>query len=235
MHRRRDSNGYALIEALIAVALMVVLGMAVAPPLIQDLRQGKVARAESEAQIIARALCDFHRDVGHWPVGDGSEPWIHLVGNASVGGGNAAVPTGVATAQAGPSTGQLAMGTMTAHLIRNRTRDGEALYKCSSHPHLEPGWNGPYLEEVPLDPWGRSYIVSVIGGESTTASPDSTALAPATATTAVRADRDPAVVLIVSAGPDGKLQTRLDELPDADGPDGDDVVLVVESPHQPRI
>jgi type II secretory pathway pseudopilin PulG len=235
MDRRR--YGYALFEALIAVALMVILGMAVAPPLLEDLREGKVARARAETEVIAQAILDFHRDIGHWPEvsreldldgkagRDGSRH--PLVGNARVGGGSAAVPDGIEIATAGLATAgvsagiaraatspaELATGTMTAHLIRNRTASGEPLYKVSRHPYLEPGWNGPYLDEVPLDPWGRSYLVSTVPIE--------------------RDGAQEKAVLVLSAGPDGELQTDLTRAPAEGRCAGDDIGLVITRPERP--
>jgi len=224
MDRRR--YGYALFEALIAVALMVVLGMAVAPPLLQDLREGKVARAQAEAAVIAQAVLDFHRDIGYWPQvsrdGDSKDldgsagrdgSWAPLVGNARVGGGSAAVPGGFEIATAGVAAAGLGAGTMTAHLIQNSNASGEPLYEASSHPHLEPGWNGPYLDEVPLDPWGRSYLVSTV--------------------TIVRDGASDEAVMILSAGPDGELQTALNAAPDDGRCAGDDIGLVVTRPERP--
>ncbi|MFO7653072.1 MAG: type II secretion system protein GspG [Candidatus Krumholzibacteriia bacterium] len=210
-------QGYAFFEAMIAVALVVVLGFTVAPPLRENLREGKVARAQVEADAIFNAVLDFRRDVGHWPVDPGSSEatWTRLVGNESVGGGTSAVPAGLATAAAGGAGGGLALGTMSAHLVRNQDERGKPIYQASRHPHIEPGWNGPYLEQVPLDPWGRSYVVSVVpgGGEGVQGSEDAAE-----------------VVLVVSAGPDGVLQTALDVVPPDGACGGDDVGLVVLHP-----
>jgi hypothetical protein len=47
----------------------------------------------------------------------------------------------------------------------------------------EPEWRGPYLERVPIDPWGRAYVVNC------------------------DASRRDQPVFIVSAGPDGVVNT----------------------------
>src|SRR5262245_62747581 len=60
-------------------------------------------------------------------------------------------------------------------------------------------WRGPYLERVPIDPWGRAYIVRLNGGHA----------------------HQP--MLILSAGPDGVLNTTF-----SDGAiTGDDVGIVL--------
>jgi hypothetical protein len=62
-----------------------------------------------------------------------------------------------------------------------------------------PRWRGPYLERVPIDPWGRAYVVRLDAGHG----------------------RQP--MLILSAGPDGVLNTAL-----KDGTvNGDDVGIVL--------
>ena len=62
-----------------------------------------------------------------------------------------------------------------------------------------PSWRGPYLDRVPIDPWGRAWVVSF--------DPSRT--------------REP--VVIVSAGPDGVLNTT----PTEAAITGDDVGIVV--------
>jgi len=65
-----------------------------------------------------------------------------------------------------------------------------------------PRWNGPYLEPLSGDPWGHAYLVNVqgyfFGGER---------------------------VAIISAGPDGRVDTPLTALEAV----GDDLILVLDS------
>jgi type II secretory pathway pseudopilin PulG len=212
MKKATGKNGYVHLEAVFAVALVALLGIAVAPALLEDLRSGKVARAQCETGMIAQAMIDFYRDVGSWPAAPAASEadQTSLVGNGELGGGNVAVPAGFGIPTL--PLGGRASGTVSAHLIRNRNSRGEPLYRASSHPYLEPGWNGPYLEKVPLDPWGRSYVVSVIADESAAGN---------------AADR---VALVVSAGPDGILQTALDTAPPDGICSGDDIGLLIHPP-----
>ncbi len=62
--------------------------------------------------------------------------------------------------------------------------------------HLGAAWKGPYLTEVPIDPWGRAFVLNL---------------------SALHHPRE--VLWILSAGPDGEIQTA----PDATTPAGDDV------------
>ncbi len=61
-----------------------------------------------------------------------------------------------------------------------------------------PGWQGPYIEALTPDPWGRAYLVNVDGLVDGRETP-----------------------MILSAGPDG----RVDTLPDAREVAGDDIAL----------
>jgi hypothetical protein len=64
----------------------------------------------------------------------------------------------------------------------------------------EERWRGPYVERVPLDPWGRAYVVRLGGSERST-SP----------------------IVVVSAGPDGVVDTQ----PGRSAIAGDDVGIVL--------
>ena len=71
-------------------------------------------------------------------------------------------------------------------------------------------WKGPYVDAIPaLDPWGRSYLVNI-----------------------ANADPDAATnkwVVVISAGPDGNLDTAADTLGTANPTvGGDDVVARVK-------
>ena len=159
------NDGFTLFEVIIAVALVAIMAVAIAPPLIKNLNEGKVARAQSDAQVIGTSILSFYKDVGDWPMQDDddvSPDLERLVGNASLGGGNAGLPDGDDNdTDTWQTRGQV--GTLTNQLIRNESENGsvDPLYSESSNPHRKLGWNGPYLDEVPLDPWGNAYVVNI--------------------------------------------------------------------------
>jgi hypothetical protein len=71
----------------------------------------------------------------------------------------------------------------------------------ATNPLRSPGWRGPYLDHVPIDPWGRAYVARI------------------------EASRPGRAGVVVSAGPDGVLDTT----PDGDAIAGDDVgILLVQ-------
>ncbi len=165
MQRSTRNDGFTLFEVIIAVALVAIMAVAIVPPLIKNLNEGKVSRAQSDAQVIANSILQFYKDTGTWPLqndADAAPDVTRLATNASLGGGNAGIPAGAAgVAGAGnwDSWGQAS--TITDQLIRNATDTVNPLYPESKNPHIKPGWNGPYLDSEPLDPWGKPFVVNI--------------------------------------------------------------------------
>ena len=161
----KQNDGFTLFEIIIAVALVAILAVAIAPPLIKNLNEGKLARAQSDAQVLGNAVLHFYKDTGTWPLqndADAAFDVTRLVGNESLGGGNAGIPRGASGVPGSgnwDSWGQAS--TMTDQLISNAVGAVDPLYPESKNPHVTPGWNGPYLDRVPLDPWGRPFVVNI--------------------------------------------------------------------------
>ncbi len=217
MFRIRRNAGFTLFEVIIAVALVAIMAIAIAPPLIKNLNEGKVARAQSDAQVIGNAVAAFYKDVGDWPLqydADTAYDLARLAGNADMGGGNNGLPSGVDGASNGWRSRGLA-GTLDNLLIRNSDGSGNTpLYTPSSSPHVRPGWNGPYLDRVPLDPWGRPFVVNVYYARNDVA-------------TAPQHN-----VMVISAGPDGRFQTPFADAQTNEQVSGDDIGYVIRGSNQ---
>jgi prepilin-type N-terminal cleavage/methylation domain-containing protein len=157
------TDGFTFFEVIITVALVAIMAVAVAPPLIQSLNENKLNITKSDAEILGNAMIAFYRDVGEWPNGDtGSGALERLVSNSRLGGGNNGIPAGDMLVEGSTKWARLAAaGTFNDHLMRNATDNISRLYMPSDHPHIKPGWNGPYLENSPLDPWNNPYVASV--------------------------------------------------------------------------
>ena len=213
---RNLRHGYVAYEVIATAALILVMTVAVAPPLLQNLKEGKMASARSEAEIIGQAILDFHADVRQWPLITADKQIAHgrLVGNASIGGGNLGLPTGLIAASAGGHQPRgVALGTVTAHLVNNLDASGAPIYAASEHPYMQPGWNGPYLEQVPLDPWGRPYVINI-------ALPCRVAADPVFNNTCT--------IVVASCGPNGLFETVLPKVCDEVDFAGDDVGFVIQ-------
>jgi hypothetical protein len=142
-------------------------------------------RAQAEARELASATLDYHTDTGQWPRNpEGNIDLTPLLGRKS---GQRAM-----TIAAGGTGGGLGgLGGLSE----------------TGSPTGHQGAGGYWLEEIPLDPWGSSYLVLQTG----------TAIA------------------VLSTGPNKKLDTELARIwtrPANINPcDGDDVgiVLVMDS------
>ncbi|MBN1163643.1 MAG: type II secretion system protein GspG [Candidatus Krumholzibacteriota bacterium] len=207
------NQGFTLFEIIIAVAIIAIMAVAIAPPLIKNLNDGKIARAQSDAKVIGDALMFFYKDTGTWPLqndGDTAPDLTRLVGNSALGGGNAGIPGGTSGVNGSgnwDSWGRA--GTLTDQLIANASGSMDPLYRESSSPHTKPGWNGPYLDSVPLDPWGNPYVVNI------------------RFVNAQIADYTRHNVMVLSAGPNGVFETPYADVTFNEEIGGDDVGYII--------
>lgn len=139
-------------------------------------------RAQAEARELASATLDYHTDTGQWP--RDSEGNIDL--------------TPLLARQSGNKATTMASGATGGGL------DGLDGLSGAAASLGDQGGGRYWLEEIPLDPWGRSYLVL----QTDTA------------------------IAVVSTGPNKKLDTELARIwvrPANINPcDGDDVGIVLE-------
>jgi hypothetical protein len=193
--RRADScsrvSGFARPIALLAIALALVVAFVIAWPAIRQWRDAsRIETARRDASAIAGALVRFYRDTGFFPlwdrVDDGGAFRLDRV-DLLVGDG--------ARPQAPSNSAWFAgrQGRLADELVTNRPS-----YAVREDPE-GMGWNGPYLPDPPAaDPWGRQYVVN-IGLIPSADAPSG----PGTAKYAV---------WVLSAGPDGEIQTPYRQL-----------------------
>jgi prepilin-type N-terminal cleavage/methylation domain-containing protein len=211
----RRNSGFTLFEVIIAVALVAIMAVAIAPPLIKNLNEGKVARAQSDAAVIAGSIMQFYKDTGTWPLqndADAAFDLTRLAGNTSLGGGDTGIPAGLAgVAGSGnwDSWGQV--GSLSDQLIRNATDTVDPLYPETTRPHEQPGWAGPYLDREPLDPWGHPYVVNIRYLNPNVAGAENHS------------------VMVLSAGPNGVFETPFQDAATEEQYGGDDVGAVIRT------
>jgi prepilin-type N-terminal cleavage/methylation domain-containing protein len=220
----KRKRGFTLIEILVGVAILAVLSAALTPLVIKYVNDGRRARALSDSQAIGQAILAFQLDTGLWPVNGDANPFdageiSRLVGlpspivAASIPGG-----TGTAGNWAGGGSGGTA-ASLQDHLIRNQSPTQNPIYPVSASAPEPPGWNGPYLKQIPLDPWGRPYVCNVRyldGARVTTA-----------------AAEDDHAVLCLSAGPNAVYDTPFDDATQLQAPLGDDVGWAIQGDQTP--
>jgi hypothetical protein len=151
------------------------------------IREGRRARAAADVKLIASAVTSFYKDVGVWPArrSTGVDHALNILGSGPTlpGANPFASDHQFAAWLQNPSHGD----TLDNHL-RSNTPGGAA-----THAYPATGaarWRGPYAAAaMPLDPWGRPYLVTVIAGWSTHPS-------------------NYKRLIVLSAGPDGEIDTQ---------------------------
>ena len=213
-----SSRGFTLIEIIVAVALVAILSAAIAPSVLNNIAQGRVARAQSDVQAIAQGIMKFKSEVGVFPrlvFGTSPDSTGAAFDYLGSGGANANFPTRESDAKwaAGASFTQEVSTTgsiedVTSHLIFgvSRSTSADSLYpRVSAGKEDDPtvvGFRSGVISSDPLDPWGNSYMVNV---------------APL--------GRPGQPVWVISAGPNGLLQTTVSDTGyfAADNLEGDDI------------
>lgn len=180
-------SGFIPVRIAAVVAFAVILAVIVIPVVSRYITQSQVARTKNEAKMIADAMTAAYKDLGRWP---------NRQDNTSDFGGlytGAAPPSeSFLRIAAGWAPAGKEWSRLDTHLIRNE--------------HDYPGegdkrWNGPYSSHLPVDPWGRPYVVNSLYF--------------------TLASDPPIPVWVVSSGPNGILETNIDT--HITSPGGDDV------------
>ncbi|MBI5116795.1 prepilin-type N-terminal cleavage/methylation domain-containing protein [Candidatus Poribacteria bacterium] len=225
--KMKRSAGFTLIEVIVAVGIVAILSAAVAVSVVKYINDGRIARSASDAQTIGTAVVTFLKDTGKWPVSDDgvlndAGELSRLVGLDRADVANAAmIPDGAGTATGdgnwdGGGDGGTA-GAMEDLLILNADANTTPLYTVSKSAPVVQGWNGPYIDTIPLDPWGNPFVCNIRYARG------------ASVTGVTAAEEASHSVFVLSAGPNGLFETSFDDataLP-ATGVGGDDVGFLV--------
>jgi prepilin-type N-terminal cleavage/methylation domain-containing protein len=227
MNKEGSESGFSLIEVLVAVAIVAIVAGAITPLVLKYVGDARRSRALADARTIGQSLIAFNLDTGRWPVsddgnlGDAGE-LSRLVGlpAAQISADNIPDGSGSATGDGnwdGGGDGGNA-GSLQDLLTYNSDSNTDPLYTASSNPAASPGWNGPYLQDISLDPWGSPYVVNVRYLDGARVSG---------ATTAEEQDH---AVFVLSAGPNGLFETSFDDATALTntGLGGDDVGWMLE-------
>lgn len=178
---------------------VIALLAAILTPIVSGyLEDARVRTARQDLSTLAEGLLAAQKDLGDFPVfKDASQPAFSDDSTYAVLTGPGPVPALNSSWSTAYDAGADA-GALTGQLIRN-----DPGYATSGRFR----WRGPYVEEIPADPWGKAYLVN------------SENLFPAS----------PNAGYVLSAGPDGRVDTPYD-LSRTSGnvvPSGDDVLVRV--------
>jgi hypothetical protein len=209
--------------------LLMVLAGTLLPVMSESISNARVARARDEAAQISTALVNFRRDVGSLAA-DGatlhvSLPAPHETRAIDVLISNGLLPRLAEDMPPAPSgnptqadrPGRSALQPWTT-LSRADALDAHLRVNLRRYPKgtMGPGtgWNGPYLSTaVEADPWGHAYLVN--GGLLCNMS------TPPEARTA-------RAVFVLSAGPNGTIETPFVQPVGSAHAFGDDIIVRIQ-------
>ncbi len=214
--RTKRAAGFTLVEILVGVAILAILSAALTPMVIKYVNDARRSRALSDSQALGQAVLAFNLDVGRWPVnGDGNPndagEISRLVGLPAAQISAANIPDGNGPRGANNWDSAGRASAIEDQLIRNRAGRVNPLYAASQTAPEPPGWNGPYIDSVPADPWGNPYVCNV------------RFLRLASVSGVTPAEAANHAVFCLSAGPDGQFNTSFDDRTKLAGPGGDDI------------
>jgi len=194
------SKGFTLIELAVVLAIIAVLAAVLTPMVTGYLDQARVARTQADVRTIADSIKLYQRDTGRWPVYASSGDYPNTVaGGKALIGGNNGTNPGNGTASWNVSSSNL-VTSLEVYLNGNLT----AMSTTVTFP--KAGFRGPYLATMDSDPYGNRYILTAadLAGSTNHA-------------------------YVISAGPDGKLDTTMDQLATGQFTVGnDDIVAVIK-------
>jgi general secretion pathway protein G len=176
------SKGFTLIELAVVLAIIAVLAAVLTPMVTGYLDQARVARAQADVRTIADAIKLYQRDTGRWPVYASSGDYPNTVGGGkALIGGNTGSTPVNGTATWNASS-VIASSSLETYVNGNFT----GMSTTNTFP--KAGFRGPYLGSVDADPYGNRYILTAadLAGSTNHA-------------------------FVISAGPDGKLDTAMDQ------------------------
>ena len=184
---QRNEKGFTLIEVVVVVAVIAILAAVLTPYITKYIDDSKIAKARNEVQVIAAAVTNAYKDLGRWPNRNTA---------ATDYGGLYTGVTTPAVAFFGAATGWTAAGAgwnaLDTHLVTN------------GHTYPAAGdtkWAGPYAATLPVDPWGRPYVINAANFTSATT--------------------PPTPVWVLCAGPNGIVNTNIATATTVTG--GDDI------------
>jgi general secretion pathway protein G len=198
-----NNKGFTLIELAVVLAIIAVLAAVLTPIVTGYLDQARVARAQADVRTIADSLKLYNRDTGRWPIYNSSTDFTAdtaLGGRAELGTSIGNAPTAGASWILNAS---LATTALNNYINADLTAVGSAAFPRA-------GFRGPYLSSVEADPWGNEYLINAANLKKTGTGLTNHAY-------------------VISAGPNGTLETNRDVATSSTlSPGGDDIISVIK-------
>jgi type II secretory pathway pseudopilin PulG len=187
---RQKEAGFTLIDVIIVLAIIGTIAGILTPTIARYINNSKIRRATVDVKNIGSAVGDFFNDLGDWPIWANGQDRRAAATKISLltGPGNLPTQTGA------PGAGNI--DTLENQLLLNAPNgDGTATNRYpnpADNPGERNAWRGPYIEQVRSDPWGNAYLVSV------------RYLWPENISNNIP-------VIVLSAGPDGNVDTDFEQ------------------------
>jgi type II secretory pathway pseudopilin PulG len=156
-----DTRGVSLYEITAAVAMTGILAAVAVPVIIEKTTEAKAARVTQEVDAISQAINAFKRDTGKTP-GEAEGMVVLLSGPEGM---HALLPNGAAATFNVPgvsfdeSTHTCSAGC--ANINDYLVRDPNLVFPGTNGSLSYPNWRGPYIDEIFIDQFDRSYLVNV--------------------------------------------------------------------------
>jgi prepilin-type N-terminal cleavage/methylation domain-containing protein len=205
-------EGFTLMEMAVTLAIVATLVAVLVPIVTNYVSDARIARAQSDVHAIGTAISNFQKDVGRYPMftnaalgtSDGLANVVRLeitgtVLSESSGGISAWTATGTIT-----GTDCLAANCVKDTYDDQLVTNGPG-YATSSNPSKQFVWKGPYIT-TDVDPWNHSYLVNIIECRSGSTN----------------------ACFVLSAGPDGIIQTPFAQNVKTFAVLGDDIVYRIK-------
>ncbi len=151
--RHRKSEGFTLIEVVITLAIVAILGAILVPLVARNIQSARLARAQSDASNIGKAILAFNKDMALWPVYRGASMRRLLFSDRDVDNNGAPDASEISPGWSAVPAGDRL--SLYFELVDNGNARNPDVSKEGA-----PRWHGPYLTQMGNDPWGNPYVVN---------------------------------------------------------------------------
>lgn len=208
MTQNQTDKGFTLIELTVVLAVIVTLALVLTPSITNFINDARIARTRSDAATLAASLTQFYKDNGffpQWTASNGGGPGLPADAiDLLVSPGNiptVAAPNSWTTGTTSSIADQL-MANAPAYNVKTTTS--------------QFGWNGPYLTStIGADAWNNRYAINV-------------ELLDASVGTQTAGGVTKSAVWVISAGPNGVLETPYSQPLTTAQASGDDIAVKLQ-------
>lgn len=193
----KNNKGFTLIELAVVLAIIAVLAAILTPIVTNYLDQARVSRAMADARTIADSVRLYRRDTGYYPI---YADLAHAQAGTTVAG---KILIGPGNAPDETQADWALIAGSNTSLITQLNTNTLGLAANVSNPG-KTSYRGPYLGALDSDPWGNQYVVTGSNLQGST-------------------NRG----FVVSAGPNGKLETTVAQAMTTFAAGGDDIAVPI--------